>query len=427
MIPERGVSYHAAALAGALQSGTVGQVSHRKTLQVATILMAWELGKGYGHLGPLLALARPLQAAGHHVCFAVRDVAAAEVVLGGSGLPYYAAPANFLPAGDTELHSFAQILLSTAFNREDELRARVRAWQSLYGLLGPNLLVCDHAPTALLAARGRDIPCIVTGNGFVIPPDVTPLPELRTRKPQYPARLEAAETQARDMANAVLDRTGGPKLGRLAELYAAATPALFTLRELDNYAALRGEVEYRGILPGPGGEAPRWPEGPGKRVFFYGQPFPSLPEVLASLSAGPHRTLAYFPMLAPELRRHASAHLAFADTLQDLAAVTRECDAALMTNGHSTVAAMLLAGKPVVLLPQHLEMSLIANAVQDSGAGLSAPGLKREGILDKLKRVLQEESFTAKARALAARYPGHDPMAAAHGFQNLVSHLLEGR
>ncbi len=44
-----------------------------------------------------------------------------------------------------------------------------------------------------------------------------------------------------------------------------------------------------------------------------------------------------------------------------------------MTNGHSTVAAMLMAGKPMVILPQHLEMFLIARSIEASGAGLSAP------------------------------------------------------
>jgi len=394
---------------------------------MARILMAWELGAGYGHLGPLLTLARPLQAAGHQVSFVVRDVAGAQAVLGGAGMPWYPAPANFSPSGKVVLHSYPQILLSTAFNREDELRARVRAWRALYATLQPDLLVADHAPTALLAARGRDLPCVTTGNGFVIPPDTASLPDLRPWDPVDPAVLQVAEAQALDMANAVLARTGGPALSRFADLYRSATPALFTLKELDNYAALRHDAEYRGTLPGPGGEAPRWPEGPGKKIFFYGQPFPSLPEVLETLSAGPHRTLAYIPRLPLELRRLSSPHLAFADKLQDMQAVTHECDAALMTNGHSTTAAMLLAGKPMVLLPQQLEMFLIARCVEESGAGLTAPGLKREGIINKLERVLQEESFSTQARALADRYPRWDPMSPVHDFQALVERLLAER
>src|SRR5690348_356459 len=99
---------------------------------MARILMTWELGAGYGHLVPLLSLAKPLMAAGHELAFAVRDVAAAETVLGESRIPYYPAPANFFPKGPATLHSYPQILLNTAFNDERELRSRARAWQSLY-------------------------------------------------------------------------------------------------------------------------------------------------------------------------------------------------------------------------------------------------------------------------------------------------------
>ena len=127
MIPERGVAFHAAA---ARRSGTVRPRSSGEMRGMARILMAWELGAGYGHLAPLLSLARPLKAAGHEVSFAVRDVVAAEAVLAGSGIPFYPAPANFLPLAGSSLHSHPQILLGTAFNGEDDLTARVRAWQS---------------------------------------------------------------------------------------------------------------------------------------------------------------------------------------------------------------------------------------------------------------------------------------------------------
>ncbi|HEX7966338.1 MAG TPA: hypothetical protein VF651_11565 [Gammaproteobacteria bacterium] len=392
---------------------------------MARILMAWELGAGYGHLAPLLTLARPLRQAGHHVAFVVRDVAAAEAVLGGDGMPYYPAPANFQPRGGV-LHSYAQILLSTAFNAEDELRARVRAWQSLYTVLAPDLLVADHAPTALLAARGRDLPCIVTGNGFVVPPDVAPLPDLRPWQPVDAKLLQAAEHKALAMANGVAGSLGLPKLEYLAQLFSSAAPALFTLKELDSYADSRRGAEYWGPLPGPGGAAPCWPEGSGKRIFLYGQPFPTLPELLRALSTGPHRTLAYVPGLAPQLKQLAGPYLNFADTLQDMAAVTRDCDCAVMTNGHGTTAAMLLAGKPVVVLPRHLEMMHIAHSVERAGVGLAAPALKRDGILSKIERVLGEAGFAEKARTLAAQYAGGASLKPVQNFQALVTRLAGG-
>jgi UDP:flavonoid glycosyltransferase YjiC (YdhE family) len=394
---------------------------------VANILMAWELGAGYGHLGPLLTLARPLKAAGHTVSFVVRDVVAAEAILAGSGIPYYPAPANFLPSGASTLHSYPQILLSTAFNDEAELRARLRAWRSLFAVLKPDVLVADHAPTALLAARGESMRTVITGNGFVVPPDASPLPDLRGWAPAEPKSLEDAEAQALERMNHVAKTLGMPPLLRFADLYAGAAPALFTFHELDNYAALRKGAEYWGTLPGPGGALPRWPEGPGKRVFFYGQPFDSLPEVLQSLATARHRSLIYIPKLAPELMRLASPQLVFADGLQDMATVTRECDAAVMTNGHSTVAAMLMAGKPMVLLPRHLEMFLIARSIEERGAGLSAPALKREGILGKLERVLGEPRFAEKAQAVAERHRDWDPMSPVQNFTALVTRLAAER
>jgi UDP:flavonoid glycosyltransferase YjiC (YdhE family) len=131
----------------------------------------------------------------------------------------------------------------------------------------------------------------------------------------------------------------------------------------------------------------------------------------------------YIPKLAPELRRLAGAQLAFADSLQDMAAITRDCDAAVMTNGHSTTASMLLAGKPMVILPQHLEMFLIGRSIEESGAGLAAPALKREGILGKLKRVLDEPSFGEKARAIAHRHRDWDAASPITKFTTLVTHL----
>ncbi len=424
MIPERPLPYHAATLARLSQSGKVTRPKPRKTA-MARILMAWELGAGFGHLAPLLSLAQPLKAAGHEVLFAARDTASAEIVLGASGIPYYPAPANFNPVGGVALHSHAQILLSTAFNDVQEMTGRARAWQALYDLLRPDILVCDHAPTALLAARGRPIRCVVAGTGFVVPPDVKPFPELRPWTPVDPAVLEADEAKLLDRVNAVARNIGAPALERMGQLAGEAHHALFTLKELDNYAAARPAPEYWGPILGSGGTAPRWPEGPGKRVFFYGQPYESLETVLQNLSQGSHRVLVYIAKLPQELReRLRGPHLEFADSLLDIDAVTRECDCAVMTNGHGTTAAMLLAGKPVLLLPLHLEMLLVAMSVEQAGAGLSAPLLKVPGILGKLERLLQEPGFGASARALAERYRGkldrHTPL---KQFEALVTRL----
>jgi len=392
---------------------------------MARILMTWELGGGYGHLAPLLSLARPLQDEGHTLMFAARDLTAAEAVLGGSGMSYFQAPANFFPRQGIKLHSFAQILLHTAFHDDDELLARARAWRALYALLEPDILVCDHSPTALLAARGLPLRCIVTGNGFVIPPDVSPLPELRAWNATDPAVLERDEAQALERVNRVLRALAAPPLTRLAQLFADAAPALYTLKELDNYAELRRDADYWGVPPGPGGGEPHWPEADGKRVFVYGQPFKALPEVLGNLNDDGYSSLVYVPKLPREERvRLQGPRMRFADALLDMSALGAQCDCALMTNGHGTTAAMLLAGKPVLLMPQHLEMMLIAKTVERRGAGLTVATLEPGDIRTALGRLLGDASFAREASAVADGYRGKfGPEDARRNFRALIDRL----
>jgi UDP:flavonoid glycosyltransferase YjiC (YdhE family) len=356
--------------------------------------------------------------------FAARDLNGAEAVLGTSGIPYFQAPANFSPRHGN-LHSYAEILASTAFNELDELTGRARAWRGLYALLEPDILVCDHSPTALLAARGLPIHRVATGNGFALPPDVAPLPDLRSWDPAKPADLHAHEAATLERVNTVLERLGAPRLTRLAELLGTAHQALFTLKELDCYADLRPDAAYWGAPRGPGGAAPRWPEGEGKRVFFYSQLFENIAAVLARLATLGHRLLIYVPRLPEETRAALqSERVHVADTLMDMDKLAQECDCAVMGSGHGTTTAMLLAGKPVVLLPQHLEMLLIAKGLEKSGAGLVASTDKLDDINEKSTRLLQQPVYGERARMIAAGYRSKvGPEQASLNFQALIARL----
>lgn len=395
---------------------------------MARILMVWELGAGQGHLGPLLTLAEPLKAAGHEVMFAARDTSIAEQVLGASGMRYFQAPIPLKLRPLATLQTYAQILRATALDDVDEMLGRARAWRALYALTRPDVVVCDHAPTALLAARGLDIPCVIAGTGFVTPPDMTPFPDLRPWMKTDPAKLAQDEAAVLDDTNRVLKALGAPRLEHLGQLIGSAAPALFTVGELDPYAAQRRDAEYWGPLPSPSGAAPHWPDAPGKRVFMYSQVFENLSKVLQMLREGPHAVLAYIPKLAPEERaRLQGGSLAFSEKALDIRSVTRECDVAVMTTGHGTTTSTLLAGKPCLLLPRQLEMLLIANAVEKMGAGLSAPGLKPEGIRVKLERILAEPAFTRNAAGFAARYAQlANVEAPRHKFSALIERLAEG-
>ena len=50
--------------------------------------------------------------------------------------------------------TYADLLLNIGFGDVNCLRAHLQAWRNLFGLVQPDLIVCDHSPMALLAAQG---------------------------------------------------------------------------------------------------------------------------------------------------------------------------------------------------------------------------------------------------------------------------------
>lgn len=388
------------------------------------ILMTWELGAGRGHLAPMLSLAGALRAAGHHVELAVRDPVDAKPFVERAGFVAHAAPIPTPGGGAISLASYPQILKQLGFAQPDRVEARVRAWHSLFDQVRPDLVICDHSPTALLAARCRQLKAIVTGTGFFVPPDVSPLPDLRPWQPSEPDVLARDEATVLNSLNSVLERFSASGLDRVAQLFAVQAQALFTVRELDNYAAFR-RPDYLGPVPASGGTPPVWPAGTGTRIFAYLRRFDMLPALLTALRDSGQPTLIYMPQQPHDITaQFEGGNLHFSAEPLDMDQITQQCDLAVLHAGHGVTAALLLAGKPMLLLPLHLEMLLTARAVAALGAGLVAPELKPAGMARKLTRLLQAPEFAIAAREFAERYAGLDVKGIPSRFAALVDHVL---
>ena len=49
---------------------------------MGTVLFAWEMGGGLGHIGPMKVLAEALTALGHRAVFIVKDITSSRTILG---------------------------------------------------------------------------------------------------------------------------------------------------------------------------------------------------------------------------------------------------------------------------------------------------------------------------------------------------------
>lgn len=386
-----------------------------------TLLYAWELGANFGHIGAFLPLARALREAGFPLHWVVAQTGPAARLLADEGFAWLQAPVAPERRYPGPPLSYADILRRFAYADPRDLLGLVEGWRQLILLTGATLVLADHGPTAVLAARSLGVPVMLFSNGFTVPPRRAPLPNMRPWLPLEEAQLGAIDAHVLDSVNRVLAHYGAPGLTRLCDLFDVAEEALLTYPELDHYAD-RGPASYWGSLPqADAAFPPPWPEGTGPRLFAYlRQETPNWQGVLAALAANSAlRAVVYFPDLAAaDRQRFSRPGLVFVDQPVDIGRAAREADGAITYASLATTTAFLLAGKPLLLMPAHLEQFLLARRVAEMGAGLFVnPDQPAGDLSPALASLLGNPLLAENARAFARKY-------AAFGQERVVANLV---
>lgn len=374
---------------------------------MATVALIWELGSDYGHIGRFLPIALALRERGHRPVMILRDISRADEMLGPHGLEYLQAPLWLPPVqGLPPALNFTESLFLFGFLNAKGLLSVVRAWRALFSLLKPDLMVFDHAPTALLASRGLGVPRMVTGNSFAVPPRVCPLPRYRWwEKKGEPVRERDSEQRLLSNANEVLKALGCPEMTKVADIYEAESTLITGLPELDVYGA-RPDGDYIGAINTLGhGVSPVWPSGGGARIFAYLKPhYSGFESILGALQRTDASVLVFAPGIAPAIaRRFESANLAFSSKPLLMEAVREQCDLAICHAG-GTVDVILAAGKPLVLFPMQMEQTMTSRRFELAGCGAWLESGKSVAEIERvIRKVLGSQEIAAKARAYAER------------------------
>lgn len=371
-----------------------------------SILYAWEFGANLGHIGTFLPVARELRTRGHAVHWVVAHPDQAARLLPGDDFAWLQAPNIRERQKKGAPLNYADILLRFGYADSTDLLGLVVAWRELLRLTGAQVVLADHAPTAILAARTLDIPVMMFGGGFFMPPQVHPTPNMRPWVPVPGERLLQNDLQVLAGINAVLARFERPPLATLTELFRVAEDSLLTFPELDHYDN-RGPAKYWGTLPAAVAAPPQWPATAGRRVFAYLRPnsahFEAALQALHSLSAA---VLVFAPGAPAQIvERFSAPHLKFSGEPVDLNSVARQADAAVTYASPAATIAFLMAGKPALMIPGQLEQFLLARRVEQMGAGLLVnPEKPPHDLGSKLQRILEEPEFIGNARAFAQKY-----------------------
>ena len=375
---------------------------------MSRVLFAWELGANYGHLARDIPIAERLRQTGHDVLFVVRDTRVAAELLGPQGFTFLVAPRPLHPARLAfPPGNYAELLLAEGYGDSVQLLGLVEAWSEALRLYRPQLLVADHAPTALLAALLMEIPTAVCGSGFEIPPNVTPLPSIRPWEDIPVARLMRSEEAVLNSINRVAQRLKQPALGRLGEIFTRSVRVFASFAELDHYGERSGE-DYAGVFYQlQSSETVDWPTDVGKCIFAYLRPeVPGFLNALSVLRESGAAVVCVAPGLTKAQASHfSSTHMQVLPRPVAVSLLLRKADVVVGYGSIGFMAESLLAGVPILAIPQTVEQYLCSARLEAIGAGIMI-GIERnrEDVSEALSSLLNHSSHRHAARAFAEKY-----------------------
>jgi UDP:flavonoid glycosyltransferase YjiC (YdhE family) len=373
---------------------------------LATVLLGWELGGGFGHVRPLVWLARELAAHGHCPVLVLKQLAESAPLLRDLPFPVLQAPFwHPRPTGRPFLAaSYADILGIRGFSDPDDLLALVRGWQSLIDVVRPDLLVSDHSPTLCLAAYGA-LPVIIVGNGFIVPP---------LEHPEFPTLVEGQpafvpQSRILEVIREVQRCRSRPAPETLPGLLAGTARFVCTIPELDPYRTVRREPHAG---PAQTLRPPPMPLPAHPRYFAYlGNEIPGLDQVLSALAMTGVSGSAYVRGARPEERaRLAQPGLQILDAPQPMTEALAEVSVIIHHGSLGTAHDGLSAGRAHLSFPRHLEQRLTAEALASLGVGLVLSERAPPGdITAALSRLLFDPSFSDRAQRQATRLQAAGP------------------
>ena len=366
------------------------------SLNGKTVLFAWELGEGLGHLPPLKAIARALQAEGALPVFALRDAVLTREALADIGVPILPAPFWPTPAPPpSSSGTYADILMSNGYTSAGNIAALVRAWDQIVDLVKPDLIVCEHAPSAALSAFRR-IPVAFVGNGFVVPPaDGAEFPQYEPGKGEAQRQrpvLTAMQAAFHDL------RRDAPS--SLCEPFRGAFRGIYTFPALDTYRHMRREPVLGPIEP-----VPALTPLPAKRgLFAYSAAdYSSINDVTQALmDLGPEASAYFRGSLGARAAVIKSRGVRLYETAPALATAMTDASVLFSHGGTGFTYAALAAGRPHIVNPRHFEALSTARALEEMGVGICLQPFEGKRFRDAVKRANEDTKMRDAAQAAGA-------------------------
>lgn len=366
---------------------------------MARILCVWELGANLGHLANLKPFVDEAQRRGHEVTVVAKELQNVHLLFDPEKIkliqgPYFVRGPDFkvkAPNGHAQL-------IQLRCRSDEELDVLWQSWNTIFGLVQPDLVIYDYAPTAMIASLHKPWKKWIIGSGFLVPRTdhrfYGGMPGLQGSF-EAQQELKVAEENLIEQINRKLSSNALPAISSLHDLVRQMDrQILLTLPELDHFGG-RAHGDYVGIPVKEGGVDPGWPEQGKVMIFAYLSKFSGL-EVLLELLNKPHYSVIVYSRNISSKLKKKFEQIRFFERPLDMVAVKRHAHLAITMAGHGTMAECLLENIPQLMIPLSKEQQLLAFRVRQMGMGVllsPQPEKMKEDVINALKLVADKQKI----------------------------------
>ncbi|WP_415893767.1 glycosyltransferase [Neptuniibacter sp. PT8_73] len=374
---------------------------------MANILVAWEFGGGLGHLTHLAPFITTLIERGHQVTLVTKGLGVLyrfEFPEELKVLPVpYALTSEDKPKATA---CIASILMQYGYSNRYALEQMVKSWRSIFDLVKPDLLICDYAPTALIAANKMDCKKVIIGSGFA---ELKPGLPCRILTPWVDGIESIAvrhEGKVVQTVNKILDPER-KTIKYLGDLFSSNFLLMTTLPELDHYQRDRSTTYYiESVKNNLFTAKANWAENGKPKVFAYLKAHAKNTGIMIRVLAESGFDVICCCNGLAKLNIPSDIHskIQLLDYPVDLSELLKTADIVVNHASKELVAESLSKGKPQLVLPAQLEQVENTRLIEKLNIGLNVPPQSSpQDILITLRRLLDEPKYRLAAEAIAER------------------------
>lgn len=382
-------------------------------------------------MAKLAECATELRAQGHTVRVVCADIATAHQMPEFKKTSIFQAPrANVrLDEKMPRPINYSSLLQQHGYDNAETLTPVLRVWLHLLATLDVDLVITDHSPTALLAAKLLMTPCVMLGTGYTIPPRSNPVASSTPWKhidgDGGEAELEVEDKRLVEVVNQSIQALKFDKvqIKQAQELYSHAEQWVMSLPELDHYGQ-RDESYVVHWSTTQSAEAPLWPDTPGEKIFLsMDARSPHLKLLLEQLQKRGDPVLAVIPNATSAcLENFTSNTIKVQREYVDIKAASEQSRVFINHCGHDLVYELLMQGMPSILLPNDPENTLFAYQLAKQKLGFPGPAKPSRLNIDELiESAAKNDQVWANASRLSLNYQNHESL---HRLQNLIAAKL---